>query len=149
MALEEKHVETRSWSTRYRGLVSIAASKTWQTADLRMSLEDDDFIWAWNRHGIRQLKELPLGSILCIGRLVTCIKTEYFNPDDPRFGEREAAFGNYAPGRYAWVFEDVLALPQPIPVKGSLGLYNLPYDTVEQLHEFLHDATASANTLAP
>jgi hypothetical protein len=36
---------------------------------------------------------------------------------------QELAFGDYTPGRYAWLLSDVQALPTPIPVKGQLGLW--------------------------
>lgn len=35
----------------------------------------------------------------------------------------ERSFGDYTPGRYAWLLSDVQALPTPIPVKGQLGLW--------------------------
>lgn len=31
--------------------------------------------------------------------------------------------GDYEPGRFAWIFEDVIDLPEPIPAKGALGLW--------------------------
>ena len=34
----------------------------------------------------------------------------------------ELAFGDYTPGRFAWILEDVRQLPEPIPAKGQLGL---------------------------
>jgi hypothetical protein len=39
-------------------------------------------------------------------------------PDEP-----ELSFGDYTPGRYAWILENVQALPGPIPCKGALGLW--------------------------
>ena len=33
--------------------------------------------------------------------------------------------GVYAPGRYAWIFKDIVALGRPIPAKGHLGIWNL------------------------
>lgn len=35
----------------------------------------------------------------------------------------EAAFGNYAPGRYAWLLSGAVLLPDPVPAVGRLGLW--------------------------
>lgn len=40
-------------------------------------------------------------------------------PDEP-----ELSFGDYTPGRYAWVLDNVKVLDQPISAKGKLGLWN-------------------------
>jgi hypothetical protein len=37
-----------------------------------------------------------------------------------------AAFGTFGKGRYGWVLRDVNPLPKPVPVKGAMGLWNLP-----------------------
>jgi hypothetical protein len=37
--------------------------------------------------------------------------------------KQENAFGDYSPGRYAWLLANVRALPEPIPAKGALGLW--------------------------
>jgi hypothetical protein len=36
----------------------------------------------------------------------------------------ERAFGDYRPGRYAWLLEQPLRFRQPIPVKGGLGVWD-------------------------
>jgi len=41
----------------------------------------------------------------------------------PPLDSNEYAFGDYTPGRYAWLLSDVQALPTPIPAKGQLGLW--------------------------
>jgi hypothetical protein len=38
--------------------------------------------------------------------------------------DQERYFGDYSPGRWAWLLADVVALEQPIPVKGAQGLWN-------------------------
>ncbi|MFH0901428.1 MAG: hypothetical protein V2A73_12440 [Pseudomonadota bacterium] len=40
--------------------------------------------------------------------------------------ERESAFGDYSPGRFAWYLGDVRRLPEPIECRGSLSLWNVP-----------------------
>lgn len=39
------------------------------------------------------------------------------------FGIDESSFGDYTPGRFAWILADVQKLPDPIPAKGALGLW--------------------------
>jgi len=36
----------------------------------------------------------------------------------------ERAFGDYSPGRWAWLLADVKPLTTPIPARGALGLWN-------------------------
>lgn len=38
----------------------------------------------------------------------------------------EAAWGEWAPGRFAWRLTDVEALSEPVPVKGQQGLFRVP-----------------------
>lgn len=58
----------------------------------------------------------------------------------------ERAFGDYTPGRFAWVLTDVHLLKQPIPCKGALGLWELPADVADavvtsQREEGTHEFT--------
>ena len=41
----------------------------------------------------------------------------------------ETDFGDFSPGRYGWVLEDVRALGEPIPARGMLGLWEVPEET--------------------
>jgi len=36
----------------------------------------------------------------------------------------ELKFDDYSPGRYAWNLQEVSSLKYPLPVKGTLGLWN-------------------------
>lgn len=40
--------------------------------------------------------------------------------------EREKAFGDWASDRYGWQLKTPIYLPQPMPVKGILGLWEWP-----------------------
>ena len=40
----------------------------------------------------------------------------------------DLAFGDYSPSRYAFKLEQIRALPEPIPFRGSQGLWNVPED---------------------
>jgi activating signal cointegrator 1 len=78
---------------------------------------------------------MPMGAIVATGYLVGCEETDWVVENNGIYkiigGKRrhwaltdqERAFGDYSPGRYAWLLADVQALPEPIPAKGALGLW--------------------------
>lgn len=120
MALGEKHNETRSWGTRYRGPLLIHAAKGFpgECKDL-FYLEPFRAVFA--RHGIKSLVDLPLGQILARVELVDVIQiSRSFTGSS-----QELAFGDYTPGRYAWVTRNIEKVG-PFPAKGSLGLWEYP-----------------------
>lgn len=120
IALGEKQYETRDWPTSYRGPLAIHAAKKWN-ADIRAAAEDDDIAEALAAHGLLRGCELPLGAIVATCRLVECHRMDWSLIDS--ISDKEEAFGDWDPGRYAWELADVVALPQPIPAKGAQGLW--------------------------
>ena len=44
-------------------------------------------------------------------------------------------FGNFEPGNWGWMLEDIEALAAPIPCKGYQRVWNLPDDAVDQIIE--------------
>ena len=84
--------------------------KHWKRAYALMSLVD--------------VKELNYGQIICSCELTDCIlMTESFI-EEIRKNQHEFISGIYAPGRYAWILKDIVALDRPIPAKGHLGIWN-------------------------
>jgi hypothetical protein len=89
---------------------------------------------------------LPAGSIVAVATLVSCEPTD---GADARHGggwhlvgnvegrwyltDQERAFGDYSPGRYAWLLADVRRLPVPIPARGALGLWTVPAEIEAQI----------------
>lgn len=135
MALREKTIETRPWSTKYRGLLAIhSASKIppqWlgasrhqrgfrdELADIFQCRRDRD-----DRTGVhvdQAISKLPFGCVLCIVRLVDVRETADVRGD---MSARELIFGNFEDGRYAWFTEMVEVLKEPIKVKGNRLLWN-------------------------
>ena len=124
IAWGEKHYETRSWKTDYRGPLAIHASH-------RLT-EDQKYICSTLRvakilsaHGIEDPIQLALGCIVCVADLVEVIATEaWFQRRSIPY--KETAFGNYGYGRFAWKLENVHVLIEPIPVKGGQGLWEWP-----------------------
>lgn len=118
MALGAKRIETRHWSTHYRGPLAIHAAKRW-------TREEADFARVM---GLPDA--LPLGAIVAFARLHSCIRTEALVAT---IGRQEEQWGNYSDGRFAWVFQDIVALPAPIPFKGLQGLFDVPDDLFADL----------------
>jgi hypothetical protein len=147
MAIGAKKIETRSWGTSYRGTVLIHASKGFGRDERELCLEPP-FCSALRDAGVLQLADLPLGAVVAVLDLVDCIKIPdsqpghgcLFGPPTEVRGiklppeDDEHAFGNYFPGRFAWVTENVRRLSKPIPWLGSLGLWIVPRDLQQQIH---------------
>ena len=125
IALGAKRIETRSWSTHHRGPLAIHASGR-MNRDALLSLHEQRIREALAAGGYREGSGptsnpfgLPLGALLAVVTLVDIQRIPQGNiPDEP-----ERTFGDYAPGRFAWIIEDVRPLPEPVPAKGRLGLW--------------------------
>ena len=122
VVLGSKRTETRSWSTRYRGILAIHASAGFKRAERDLCCEVPF------PEGLRNLRpaDLPLGAIIGTCRLVACVRTdadEILNGHSDLVVD-EADFGDYGPERYAWILDDVRRLLKPIPARGSLGIWN-------------------------
>lgn len=122
VALGKKHVETRSWSTNYRGPLAIHAAKGWT---------EDDRIYAAGlaRRGVLPRADLPRGCVIGLARLVDVVPT-MIAFGLPQWSEDEAEFGDFSDGRFAWVLDDVVELVKPQPARGSLGLWKWMPSTV-------------------
>jgi len=135
VAIGAKRIETRSWSTKYRGPLLIHAAAGLGPVGGKLSLVDlchtDPFYDVLQAAGIRRATSLPFGAIVAVAELVSVIPTEILNrqgswiidTDTWNLTEQERAFGDYTPGRYAWLLADVQPLATPIPAKGALGLW--------------------------
>ena len=117
IALGCKRIETRHWSTHYRGPIAIHAAKRW-TGDERHFAE-----LVASEYDVR-LRTPPLGAIVATAKLTACRRSEDLIADG--LTDMEEAFGNYGPQRFGWVFLDIVALPTPIPFSGHQGLFDVP-----------------------
>lgn len=45
----------------------------------------------------------------------------------------QAPYGDFTPGRWAWILQDVRPLPEPIPCRGAQGLWTVPATAVDLL----------------
>ena len=121
----KKRYETRSWATSYRGPIAIHAS----AFPVRRTVDQLAKNGAWGflerldslfltPHS---LDELPIGAIVATGILTRC------NAVDEAFlsqlSAQETDLGDFSPGRFAWEFENITLLSEPVPAKGMLGLW--------------------------
>lgn len=149
VAIGAKRIETRSWATAYRGPLAIHAAKglgpVGGITGLHVICNREPFrtvLPSWHVNVlVRPDYWLPRGKIIATCNLTACYripKTPQHYPwrvaDNhllasypvvipPFQDDHERAFGDYAPGRYAWLLTDVQMLPEPIPAKGALGLW--------------------------
>lgn len=115
IAVGSKRIETRHWTTRYRGLLAIHAAKRWGP---------DEREFAAVEFTLGRLPErIPLGAIVAVARLIDVQPTEELKLS---VSAVERLYGNYGPGRFGWVLDDIRALPEPIPFKGAQGFFDVP-----------------------
>lgn len=127
VAIGAKQVETRSWSTAYRGLIAIHAAKGYPKL-ARALCATEPFKSALMRAPLMGLSSDPadnLGVVLCICELWACKPTEIVAHV---LSDTERAFGDYAPGRYAWGLRKARVLDTPERCRGALGLWEWPTD---------------------
>lgn len=117
MALGLKSIETRGTRIHHRGLCAIHAAKKW-TEDEQEYCED--FARQFAKPA---LLDPPRGCIIAVGRIVDCRPTEEI-VEELRY--TESLLGNYATGRFGWLFEDIRALETPIPYRGQQGQWDTP-----------------------
>ena len=114
----EKHIETRSWKTNYRGEILIHASATKVTLNSAMKkwgLTRDEY---WKL--LERAKYVHHGFIIAKAKLVDCVKMTSEWIDTLSESERTAGF--YSEGRYGWILEDVTPV-EFTKAKGKLGLW--------------------------
>lgn len=133
LATGEKRIETRSWSTMHRGLLAIHAAKHW-SGEIEMMSREGQIGEALRRRGFSPYqfrRQGPFGAIVGVARLRTVVRVDALDTLRDAAGVaplsfKERAFGNYEPGRFAWVLDQARPLPEPIPLRGLQGLYDLP-----------------------
>jgi hypothetical protein len=113
MADGRKQYETRSWYPWHLKPGDLLAI----TASARMGAADKDCADAAGY----ELRDLPLGKVVAVVRFLEAHKTEHTT-----VSEEERCYGDYTPGRFAWRCDEVFKLPEPIPVRGALGVWALP-----------------------
>lgn len=148
VAKGDKHIETRSWSTTYRGPLAIHAAKglpkSWR------ELRSDPFVETLlplvgiNASGAPNIDWLPRGAIVATCLLVDVVSTVAAESalnlvvdrgDSSGRAARELAFGDYTRGRLAWLLECVAQIEEPLPARGALSLWETEPHPVLELAE--------------
>lgn len=141
IALGQKRIETRSWSTDYRGLVAIHATKTLNEESRRAIAENNAIEAAMASHGLTA-DTLPLGGIIAVVEIVDCVEFDgSFQVEHP-----EGRFGDFTPGRFGFRLANVRLLPEPIPCAGAQKLFDLKPEIVDKLRTALGRIAAPVAT---
>lgn len=115
-------IETRTWSTKYRGWVLICASKVpYHTDQLFTIAGADQYDRIWKT---LDPDEQENGVVIAIGNLVDC---RPMTKDD-----EDRAFVEYYPDLFCHVYENIIPL-EPFPWKGQQGWKEVAPEIKEQL----------------
>ena len=113
-----KRVETRSWSTLYRGPLLICAAKGGLPKhELRTVLHD-----CMCDGVLLHEEDLHFGKAVAVGNLVDCVSTN--NVQYWRARRDQWPWGDFSPDRYGWVLDPIQAIG-PIPIRGKQGLFEV------------------------
>lgn len=119
-----KRIETRSWSTAYRGPLAIHAAKGYP----RWAREFADELFRDPLRGIpddvaMQLIDPPLGAVIGTVTLVDVAHVEWIEAHESHLlAPRERELGDFSTGRFGWILADPVA-HEPTPARGALGLW--------------------------
>lgn len=177
IALGVKTIETRSWTTSYRGPLAIHAGASFQGIDDELECEEAgwraaqiggyqaSYCYRSSDEGVRgqtmlvstpgavvepsvsiaiedEYRVMPLGAIVATCTLVDVVPMvgtndidmngPYLRVDDEHlwlavdptsgFVDRQRPYGDFTPGRFAWLLADVVPVDPPVPFKGGQGL---------------------------
>jgi hypothetical protein len=118
VAIGAKKIETRSWSTNYRGPLAIHAGKHWM---------DEDFLYIEPFASCLHNIKIPFGFVVATCELASVIRigqaSYTWASQKWVLNDQEHAFGDYSTGRYMWLLDKVKILTEPIPAKGAMRLW--------------------------
>lgn len=113
--MKMKPAETRTWRTNYRGPLLLGASRQIDKAGY-------EYLAARSiRLPSMAALEERLGKVHVSARLALI---EPYRKDLEPLGLCQFTEGER---RFAWYLEDVASLPKPFPVKGQLGIFDVPW----------------------
>lgn len=114
-----KKIETRSWSTDYRGKLLIHAGKSKRGSLITASPLFLQYIPDFNK--------LPFGMIIGEVTLEKILRIEDFKvskKDMDKLTLEERAFGDYNAGRYGWILTNPVEYENKFFCRGQLRLWN-------------------------
>lgn len=127
VVLGEKQWETRSWKTPRRGRIAIHASKKFPPWARELAENDAYYVSTLGKYPITRVVR---------GAIVGTVEILNMQPTDELrdlLGRKEIAFGDYQSERWGWQLANPVRLPEPIPCRGMLGLWEVPPEIVIQL----------------
>lgn len=130
LAVGEKRIETRSWRTNYRGEILIHAGKKvplWGICMMDDAAKEKVMEIFGNKDGIisNQFRTFPTGAIIGKANLVNCLRIDELTMTLIKEQHPvEYVFGDFTPGRYAWVMSNPVLFENLIPASGKQGLWN-------------------------
>lgn len=132
----QKRVETRGWRMHFRGPLLIHAALTWNDS-LANLCDTEPFAGALRQDDnpkATKMRLLRRGVILGEVEVLACYPTEqvrvtgHYTTADPWLGipQVEAQFGDYRPGRFAFLCGSPVVFREPLPYRGRQGLFEVP-----------------------
>lgn len=101
----QKRIENRTWSTTYRGWLAIHAGTS------KSYLRGEPIPYG-----------MPFGAVVAIAYLSHLFR---LTEDNYVWCKRQgSAYENHAEGPYCWVLSEVVALQEPITMRGARGLFD-------------------------
>jgi hypothetical protein len=141
VAVGAKRIETRGWSTRWRGQLAIAAGASLPPFVQRLG-GADPISMALARGGIHAVHDLPLGRVLAVVDVLDVISTTDVRMDRLLLAnEFEARFGDYSSGRFGWHLGGLLPLAEPVPVRGRQRIWFAPDDVAAAVRAQIGEAS--------
>ena len=120
-----KRCETRGWRLHHRGPLLIHAAKK-MDADIRAICMTGPFREALAELGL-SVASLPLGAVVGRVDVVDCRPTEDMRIE---VDAREKAFGDYSPGRFAFLCSNAVRFGKPVPYPGRQSLFDVPAELI-------------------
>lgn len=143
IAVGAKYIETRSWSTTYRGPLAIHAAKRYNAEEMALAANERRWKGALTEYvseemDIVEMYSLPLGAIVATCELTDCRPSDAFaleELNDMRKNDTgewcQSQMGDFSVGRFGWVLQNIQRLPEPVPFRGRQQLFNIPDDLLK------------------
>ena len=142
IACGAKRIETRGWSTKYRGPLAIHAAKRPFTVGDAWAIGPETLGEMEKALNLRLPTDLPAGCIVATATLADCVPVSSF-AITTRLSCAEKLFGDYSAGRFGWILTDVTPLRTPLPWRGMQRLFEIPDEVFSTAGE-LRKRTESA-----
>ncbi len=141
IVMGKKQCETRSWPIQHRGKILIHASKKFSEGQKFFYEIDDLEPFAKDLKGLDPAK--TLGCLIGMVDVIDCIatiRTRFKMRGNPELNKdkellisiNELQYGDYTPNRFAFVLENPVQFPEPIPCRGFQGMFNVPDERLRE-----------------